>query len=109
MRSRRVAAFVAVLHEVVRTELDVVGVVLQHVVGGGDDRCGDRDDRLLGPAAGLDPLILGLQVRSLRTRGRPRALNEVRPKPRRSIAQARRSPFAGALSLRGQSPAHEIA
>src|SRR5262245_16196124 len=59
----------SILDEVVRSEVDVVGAILEHVVDRRQHRRGDREDGLLGPAARLESEELGLQVRALGASG----------------------------------------
>jgi hypothetical protein len=48
--------------EVVGAEIAPGEVAAQHVVGGGEDRGGDGDDRLFRPAAAAEPMELGVRV-----------------------------------------------
>src|SRR5207249_1695593 len=74
--------------EVVGTEVTVVDVVFEHVVGGGQHGGGDGEDGLLGASTALDPQELGSEVGVLFPGGRPRGLHEsglqpgiTRPRP----------------------------
>ena len=93
--------------EVVGAEVLVGGAVLEHVVGGGQDRGGDRADRLLRPAAGAQAVELRLQVAGfLRLAAQAHwtrmVLSQGAPLRRRV---ERRLPALS--SLRGHSPAQE--
>jgi hypothetical protein len=48
--------------EVVAAEVVIRRAVLEHVVGGGQDRGDDGHDRLLGAAPGSDAMELGLLI-----------------------------------------------
>jgi hypothetical protein len=82
---------------VVGAEVPVGGAVLEHAVGGGEDRGGHRADRLLRPAAGAQAVELGLKVAGLPAARRPGALDECGLEPRRAPAQAGGAALAGAL------------
>src|SRR2546422_2926300 len=58
--------------EVVGTEVTVVDVVFEHVVGGGQHGGGDGEDGLLGASPALDPQELGSEVGVLFPGCRPR-------------------------------------
>jgi hypothetical protein len=62
--------------EVVRSEVLVGGTVLEHVVGGGQDRGGDGADRPFRPATAAQAMELGLEVAGLLPAGRPGALHQ---------------------------------
>src|SRR3954464_10886587 len=83
--------------EVVGPEVRVGGAVLQHVVGGGQDRGRDRARRPLRPAAGAQAVVLGLQVAGLLAARRPGALHQRGLEPGRALAQARGAALARAL------------
>ena len=70
------------VEEVVPAEILVGAVIAQDVVGADEDRVGDGDDRLLVPAASLDPRVLSVQVGAARApRGRVGGLDERGAKP----------------------------
>src|SRR3989442_3785134 len=68
--------------EVVGTEVTVVDVVFEHVVGGGQRGGGDGEDGLLGASAALDPQGLSAEVAVFLTSGGPRGLDQRGPEPR---------------------------
>src|SRR5690349_16548045 len=49
--------------KVLRAEILVVRIVLQHVIGRGEDGGGHRDDGLLGATSGAQAMKLGMQIR----------------------------------------------
>src|SRR4051794_9133403 len=73
--------------EVVGPEVRVGGAVLEHVVGGGQDRGRHRAHRPLRPAAGAQAVVLGLQGAGLLAARPPRA-----PHPRGLLARGAPSP-----------------
>src|SRR3954451_13967720 len=87
--------------EVVGAEVRVDGAVLQHMVGGGQDRGRHRAHRLLRSAAAAQAVVLGLQVAGLLAAGRPGALHEGGLQPRRALAQAGGAALARALVIAG--------
>src|SRR3954449_5064641 len=72
--------------EVVGAEVPVGGAVLQHVVGGGQERGRHRARRLLRAATAAQAVVLGLQVAGLLAARRPGALDEGGLQPRRALA-----------------------
>src|SRR3954462_536499 len=90
--------------EVVGAEVRVDGAVLQHVVGRGQDRGRHRARRLPRPAAAAHAVVLGLQVARLLAAGRPGALDEGGPQPRRALAQPGGPALAGALVVPRAQP-----
>jgi len=83
--------------EVVGAEVLVAGAVGEHVVGGGEERGGDSDHRLLAAAASLEAQELGLEVAILLAGGGPGALHEHRLQPGRALPHAGRAALAGTL------------
>src|SRR3954447_19025169 len=90
--------------EVVGAEVRVDGAVLQHVVGGGQDRGRHRAHRLPRPAAGAQAVVLGLQVARPLPARRPGALHQRGLEPRRALAQARGAALARALVVARAHP-----
>jgi hypothetical protein len=62
--------------EVVGTEIVIEGAVLEHVVGGGEDRGGDGADRLFGAAPRAQAMELRLEIAAVFACGRPGALDQ---------------------------------
>ena len=85
--------------EVVGPEVVVFGAVLKDVVDRREDRGGDGADGLLRSAVALQAEELGPVIAIPFALGGPGALDQHRLEPRRSLAQARRFPLAGALVL----------
>src|SRR5215813_3617248 len=87
-KALRELGFVAPI-EMIGTEITVVGVVREHVIGGREHRGGDREDGVLRSAATLDPQELGSEVRIFRAGGGPGGLDERGLEP--GIARTRAS------------------
>lgn len=83
--------------EVICSEVLVISAVLEHVIGGGQDRGGDCDRSFLRPRARLEAQELSMEVAVLCARCGPGALDEHGLEPGRALAQAGASPLAGAL------------
>src|ERR1700730_17399770 len=69
----------------------------QHVVDAGQDRGGERAERLFGAAAGAQAVELGLEIAGLLAGGGRGALHEGGLEPRGPLAHPSRSALAGAL------------
>src|SRR5688572_3557100 len=65
---------------------------------------GDGEDRLLGPAAGLDAEELHPQVAVLRAGSGPGRSDQRGLEPVPALADARRAALAGALTVAGAEP-----
>ena len=63
--------------EVIGTEIVVEGAVLEHVVGGGQDRGGEGADRLFRAVSGGQATELRLEIPAVFAGGRPGALDPV--------------------------------
>src|SRR3989442_15686626 len=83
--------------EVAGTEVTVVDVVFEHVVGGGQHGGGDGEDGLLGASPALDSQELSPEVGVLFPGGRPRGLHERGLQPGITRPRAIREALAGAL------------
>src|SRR5262249_28721020 len=70
---------------------------LEHVVDGGEDRGGDRHDRLLGASLRFDAVELGVEIAVFFAHRCPGALHQCGLEPGRSLANARGAALAGAL------------
>ena len=94
--------------EVVGTEIVIEGAILEHMVGGGEDRGGDGTDRLFGAASGAQARKLCLQIAAVFAGGRPGALDQggLEPGGALRIRLDRRLPALS--SFLGQKPAQEI-
>src|SRR5215472_2803767 len=79
--------------EVIGAEVVVEGSVLQHVIGGGQDRS-DGTNRLFCPAAGAQAMKLGLEVALLLAGASPSTLDEGGLEPRDSFAHPGGAPLA---------------
>src|SRR5271168_5257437 len=91
--------------EVARAEVVVFGAVLEDVIDGGEDRCGDGADGFLRSALTLQPEELGSIVAVFLALRRPGALDEHGLEPGRPLAQARGLALAGAFVLPGAQTA----
>src|SRR5215470_20145582 len=80
--------FVATI-EMISAEVTIVSPVLEHVIGRGQHRGGDREDGFLGPTATLDAQELGAEIRVAGPGRGPRRLDEGSFEP--GIARARPS------------------
>ena len=80
-------AGLVITSKVVRSEVAKEGTVAQHVVDGGEDRCGDRDGSLFWSASCFEAQELGLEIGVLGPRRRKGALDEHGFKPRNRFAQ----------------------
>ena len=69
---------------------------------------GDGADGLFGAAAGAQAVELGLEIAALLAGRRPGALDQRGLQPGRALAHAVGAALAGALVVRGHSPAQEI-
>ena len=87
-------AGLVITSKVVRSEVAKEGTVAQHMVDGGEDRCGDRDGSLFWSASCFEAQELGLEIGVLGPRRRKGALHEHGFKPRRAFLQPRRTPLA---------------
>src|ERR1700730_10892675 len=85
------------LVEVVRAEIAIELTADQHVVDAGQDRGGERAERLFGAAAGAQAVELGLEIAGLLAGGGRGALHEGGLEPRGPLAHPSRSALAGAL------------
>ena len=65
---------------------------------------GDRDDGLLGAAAGFEPVEEGVVVAGLDAHRRPGGLHQERLEPGGAVAQLRRATLARALVVAGAEP-----
>src|SRR6266542_1204239 len=83
--------------EMVGAEVPVIGAVLEHVVGGGQHRGGDRDDGLLRAPATFEAEELRAEVAVLLAGGGPRALDEGGLQPGVAGAGAGGAALAGTL------------
>src|SRR5215470_2589004 len=83
--------------EVVRSEISIRQLVSQEVIGGGEDRSGDGQHRLLGTATRPQAKELCLQVAVLLAARSPRALHQHRLKPQSSFAKSARHHLTGAF------------
>src|SRR2546427_4930282 len=90
--------------EVIAAEVGIVDTASQHVVGGGEDRSRDCNDRLLRATAGFEAQKLGTKVCVVLADGGPRGLNEGRLQPRIPAERPGRAPLAGAFVLPGREP-----
>jgi hypothetical protein len=78
-------AGLVITSKVVRSEVAKEGTVAQHMVDGGEDRCGDRDGSLFWSASCFEAQELGLEIGVLGPRRRKGALHEHGFKPRRAF------------------------
>ena len=62
--------------EVVGTEIVIEGAVLEHMVGGGEDRGGEGADRLFAAAPRAQAMELRLEIAAVFAGGRPSALDQ---------------------------------
>src|SRR3984893_6617078 len=85
------------LVEGVRAEIAIERTADQHVVDAGQDRGGERAERLFGAAAGAQAVELGLEIAGLLAGGGRGALHEGGLEPRGPLAHPSRSALAGAL------------
>ena len=83
--------------EVIRAEVLIASPVLEHVICGGQYRCGNGADGFLGAAPRAQAMELGLEIGSLLSRRRPGALDQGGLEPGRSLSHAIGSPLAGAF------------
>src|SRR4029453_16612156 len=90
--------------EVGGAEVAPVGLVAQHVPGGGEHRGGDREDGLLGAAAGAQAVELRLEIAAFHAYGSPGALPQGGLEPIAAGAKTRAAAFAGALVIAGTQP-----
>src|SRR6202040_4223458 len=79
------------LVEVVRAEIAIELTADQHVVDAGQDRGGERAERLFGAAAGAQAVELGLEIAGLLPGGGRGALHEGGLEPRGPLAHPERS------------------
>ena len=68
-------AGLVITSKVVRSEVAQEGTVAQHMVDGGEDRCGDRDGSLFWSASCFEAQELGLEIGVLGPRRRKGALH----------------------------------
>src|SRR5271165_6941568 len=89
----------------------VIGSVLEHMVDGGEERCGDGANGFLRTALGLKPKELRLVVAVVLSLGRPGALHEHSLQPWSALAKASAFPLAGAFVLAGthSGPGYQMA
>src|SRR5438034_3430874 len=85
-------------------EVAVFGAVLEDVIDGGEDRCGDGADGFLRSTLALQPEELGSVVAVFLALGGPGALHQHGLEPGGSLAQARRFALAGAFVLPRTQP-----
>src|SRR5262245_38374216 len=97
--------------EVGGAEIVPVGLVAQHVPGGGEHRGGHGEDGLLGAAPSAQAVELRLEIAAVHTHGSPGALHEGGLEPVAAVAQAGAAALAGTLIVtRTQSgPGDEMA
>ena len=77
--------------EVVGAEILIGRAAAEHPVGGGQDRRGDRDDRILRPAAGAQTGEKGGQVAGFGAGGAPGDLDQEGLEPGRALPDAPRA------------------
>src|ERR1700719_4192230 len=85
------------LVEVVRAEIAIELTADQHVVDAGQNRGGERAERLFGDAAGAQDVEFGLEIAGLLAGAGRGALHEGSLEPGGPLAHPSRSAFAGAL------------
>jgi hypothetical protein len=83
--------------EVVAAQILIHRSILEHVIDGGEDRGGDREDRLLLAAASHDAGELRLQIAVLLFDGCPGALHQGGLEPDGALAYAIGSTLASTL------------
>src|SRR5271166_6642726 len=96
--------------EVIGAEILIECGAGDHVVGGCGDRCGNRSNGFFGAPPRPQTVELSLKIATRFAGASPRALNEDRLQPWRSLAHAGRTPLASAfVVLRAQPrPGYEM-
>ena len=90
--------------EVIGAEILIECSFGDHMVGGCEDRGGDRPNSFFGAPPRTQTVELSLKIAALFAGSSPRALNEDRLQPGRAFAHAGGASLAGALVVPGTQP-----